>query len=134
MSATTNVRFYPLMFGNQGVGIPSTTPIGCGIRMDTNLSDTTYVGWCDDAGTRQDVTITGTVNTSPHRFRMWQTAQGTVNFSVDGGTTASLSAGIPTVTTTNLTFSMLISNDGTSTTRAMDLFRAVGRITGLSVP
>jgi hypothetical protein len=128
---TTHMRFYLGLMNN--TGIPGSNVVGCGFRYDTTLSDSGWVGFCGDATTWATTSAILSADNSIHRFRMWQTAQGTVNFSIDGGSTSTVTTKIPTSTSTAMTVTMAISNDGTSTTSEMDLFRAVGRITGLVV-
>ena len=132
LSATTTIRFN---WGwSPSAAIPNgTSSQGCGIRYDTTLSDTGWTAWCGNGSAMATAAVTGTLNTSTHRFRMWQTTQGTVNFSVDGGATATISSDISSTAALTWAPKFWISNDGTSTTSQLDVFRAVGWFTGLAV-
>jgi hypothetical protein len=132
LSSTTDIRFSMGFTGSNAMPTNSGSA-GCGIRYDTTFSDSGWTAWCGNGSATATAAITGTLDTNIHRLRVWQTAQGTVNFSVDGGATASITTDIPSAASTNYRPAFFISNDGTSTTSQLDVFRAVGWFTGLSV-
>jgi hypothetical protein len=139
MSGTANIQFYLNFFSNAaGASLPST-PTGCGIRYSTVAGDNTagagstpaWVAFCGTGGSPTTGVVAGTVDANPHRFRFWLTAQGTANFSVDGGTATQISwtpgAG------TGLYNGVQIANDGTSTTSSAIVYGYRLVITGRTV-
>jgi hypothetical protein len=130
LNSTANIRAYLSL---ASVALAVSSSIGCGFYNDTGVSASGWFGWCGDGTTWTQSAAMLASDTAIHRFRMWCTVQGTVNFSIDGGATTAISTKIPTTTTTNLELAALIQNDGTSTTSAMDLFRVALVFTGMTV-
>jgi len=121
ISSTSNIRFYThVMDSGNGAVLGSGTLVGCAIRYDTTLGDNTagagsapaWVAVCGDGATNTTGVVSGTVDTNPHRFRFSYTTAGTFNFSVDGGTTTTISKTI--VTSGGIASGVQVTNDGTS--------------------
>lgn len=131
ISSTSNIRAFLGIRKNATIA-PGSNDVGCFFRYDTTASDTGWMAQCGDASSMSTaVAVTGTLDTSIHRFRMWTTAAGTFNFSIDGGATATVTMTMPTGQT--IAPSAAIINDSVSTASALSVYRFGLVITGLSV-
>jgi hypothetical protein len=77
---------------------PSTVPTTdwFGVRFDTGASDTNFTLVTSAASTVTTSASSVAADTNFHHFRIWSTVAGTINMSVDGGTTVSSSTNVPT--------------------------------------
>jgi hypothetical protein len=95
LNQTTNTCLrIGLCQGGQQIGDAPVT--GMWIRYDTAASDTSFTFECRNAST-STVSVVNSVaaDTNFHHFKIWSTVAGTINFSVDGGATTSISTNVP---------------------------------------
>lgn len=79
-----------------GSYLESAATDGIFIAYDTNQSDTGWVAVCKASSTATRTAIAGTLDTNYHDFHVWATVAGTINFTVDGGATTTISTNVPT--------------------------------------
>jgi len=130
LSSTSNIRM-EIGFGQRYNSLAPAGMVGCYLRYDTTLSDTGYMALCSNGGGGTPTSVAGTVDTTPHRLRFTTTSAGTFSFSIDGGTATTISQSISAGTA--MAPYIHISNDGTSTTSSIDVYKVAIQVQNLSV-
>jgi hypothetical protein len=127
IDSTSNVRHYIGVISSAANDAVPTDFIG--IRANTGLADSSFTFVCTASSTTTAST-TGSVSldTSWHTLRVWSTSAGTINFSLDGGTTASISTNVPTAVMTPTVQAGTLTNADKKVD--IDIFAA--KFTGLS--
>jgi hypothetical protein len=134
LSSTSNIKFYLslLSAAPYSVALGNLTA-GCWLRYDTSLGtpDTGWMAVCSDGSTQTALALGGTLDTNIHRVTLTWTAAGSYSFAMDGGTPTVISKAVPGGG--SLKTGVGVSNDGTSTTSAVYIYKFVMLQTGLVV-
>jgi hypothetical protein len=95
LNQTTNVclRIGFFQGGQQVADAPSA---GMFISYDTAAADANFIFECRNATTSTRTASSVAADTNFHHFRIWSTVAGTINFSIDGGATTSITTNVPT--------------------------------------